>query len=415
MAIGSIGSFGTANSTSSGTTLVITTDAQLDAGNIGIVAIALDNTQTTDGNTSEVSGIVDSAGNTYTKLLEFCNGQGGAEAGATVSLWFTKAASTLASSGTITITFANTITSKAASAWEFTVGGGKTLEIPVGGTATIADDNDPPSNLVISGLASLERLYLRVTASERGSLSWVAGTNFTAITQAIANTGTNITSMLVSGEFRINTSTGETSNPTATTRSDCASVMVALEEVDEGVAPITRIATAITAAFSVITPTRVMGELVKIITPISAQFSVEDVARIMGTVSRTATVMIATFSVITPGISAAIIRVATAVMSVFSIATPARSMGEVARDATPITGEFSITAPNRLLQLVRSAAVVVAQFTLQTPARVMGTVVRIATSIIGSFSIITPTTIGGVVVEAISDYITKFRRRSRRG
>jgi hypothetical protein len=73
-------------SITSGTTLVCTTNQTVEAGNQLLVYTAFNNTGTTDADHSEVSSVTDSAGNTYTKVCEFTNGQGAAAAGITVSL-----------------------------------------------------------------------------------------------------------------------------------------------------------------------------------------------------------------------------------------------------------------------------------------------------------------------------------------
>ena len=120
-AFASVGNICSGSSTTAGLTLTCTAAAQLDTGNLGVLLIALDNTSTTNGNTTEVSTVVDNALNTWTKIREFCNGQGTAATGATVSVWYTIASANLPiTTGIITITFANTITSKAAKVWEFT-------------------------------------------------------------------------------------------------------------------------------------------------------------------------------------------------------------------------------------------------------------------------------------------------------
>jgi len=231
MAIGSVATLGTNNSTSSGTSLVITTSAQLDAGNIGLLAIAANNVSTTDQETSEISSVVDSAGNTWNKLKEWCNGNGSAGAGCIVSIWFTKAASNLASGGTITITFANTITSKAASAWEFTVDSGKTLQIATGGSTTANIDADALPSMSLSSLSNKEYLFFRGVAQEQRNTGLTATSSWTKISDAFANTGANGTSMAVLGEFRVLTATGATSLPRATI-TDNANILLALEEID---------------------------------------------------------------------------------------------------------------------------------------------------------------------------------------
>lgn len=237
MAIADAGDLGTGGSTSSGTTLAFSPAATLEAGNVGILAIGFDNASGNDGDNDEIQSVTDSVGNTWTKLAEFANGQGSAGAGAVIALWRTKATTNLTSAGTVTVTFKNTITAKSATLREFTVASGKTLAVAATSLATLAVDNgavgsvtSPPSG----SLSNKEYLFYRATASERGTLTWTATANYTKLTQGVADTGTNNTSLATNGEFRVVTATTETSNPSGSQSVDHASLMVALEEVDVG-------------------------------------------------------------------------------------------------------------------------------------------------------------------------------------
>ena len=235
MAFASFDTVGTATSKTSNTTLALTPTNQMDVNNIGVLVIALDNTSTVDGNTTEVSTVTDTANNVYEKLREFCNGQGTAAAGATVSVWFTRATADLPITGTLTITFANTITAKAASMWAFTVAANNTIQVASGGTADLATDGAAsPGSMTVSGLPSKEYLFFRGAASESSVVTaWTATANFTNITFANTTGAGSATNMRVRGEFRILTGTTSTSNPSDTSAaSDWASTFLALEEVD---------------------------------------------------------------------------------------------------------------------------------------------------------------------------------------
>ena len=230
-AITYIGSIGTQTANTSGNTLVITTSATLEAGNIAIVSIAMDNVGTTDADHSEITSVVDSSSNTYAKLCEFTNGQGGAAAGATASLYMTKATVQLTSGGTITVNFANSITSRVVRASEFTVSANYTL---TQSSTCQTDDNDgnDPSSLAFSGLSSVERLYFRAISEEGNSTTGITvTTDYTTIgAPVVADTGSNASSIGLRGEFKIATATGETSDPNTPGTLDGASVFVALHE-----------------------------------------------------------------------------------------------------------------------------------------------------------------------------------------
>lgn len=224
MSWSSIGNIGTAANAVSSTTITITTSATAEAGNVVLVAIGKDNTSTTTGDNSEVTGVTDSAGNTYTKICEHTRG-GVAAASITVSVWRSLITSQLTSGGTITASFATTI-AKGISAWEFSFGAGSTVSAPVGLVTQEGSANDPAS-LAVSGLGSAERLYVRAVGREGNSAAFTATGTWTAITAAQS------AGACVAAEFKIATSTGETSDP-SWTNGDNASAMFGLEEVAAG-------------------------------------------------------------------------------------------------------------------------------------------------------------------------------------
>ena len=224
MAFASVGTLGTGSSSSGGTSVAITTSATAEAGNLVVLIVALDNHSTSDQQTTEISSISDSGSNTWTKAGEYCNGQGAANAGATVSVWFSKLTTQIASGGTITATLANSKTYKCLTAWEFTVGSGT---IQTAGTLQVeAVDSGDTGSMAISGLTSKEYLFVRGVASEEGSIQMftptASHTEFTEVDAA--------DNMAATGEFRILTGTGDTSNPLQNSTFDNVSVFFALEE-----------------------------------------------------------------------------------------------------------------------------------------------------------------------------------------
>lgn len=236
-AITSIASIGTANSIVDGTSLAITTSANLEAGNIGLVIIATDNLGSADGDNSDVKSVADDAGNTYTKLCEYSYTEAGAGNGATAALYFTKATAQLDSGQTVTITFSGTVHSKAAQLWEFTVGAGNTLQLA--GTCQTEGVNgtggDGTGSLAISGLSNIERLYVRAVAHESNAVAnLTVTTDYTVIPFVRAEETTQAASMRSLGEFIIVTATESTSDPTLTTSLDAVSIFIALEEVPVG-------------------------------------------------------------------------------------------------------------------------------------------------------------------------------------
>lgn len=202
-------------------------------GEVIIFAVALDNTSTTDGQTSEVTSVTDSAGNTYVKLGEFCNGQGSAAAGAVISVWMALVTTAFTGSvDTFTVNLANSVTAKAWTARAFTVGAGNSLRL-AGTLQTLADDGADPGSMTISGLTSKEYLFVRASAGESNSTTGWTATNYTNFLGGQTSGGGAATNMLVRASYRVLTATGDTLDPSLAS-ADWASVYFALEEYTPG-------------------------------------------------------------------------------------------------------------------------------------------------------------------------------------
>lgn len=231
MAIASKGSMGVgASSTSNASYAMTTATTILAVGNIGILTSISDNSTTTDGDNSEVTSVTDSVGNIWTKLGEYTNSPGGvAGDGVTCSVWMTKCTVQLATGGTITINFNGNRTDKCCSCWAYTIGTGKVL-VPAAPlvTSEVNAANGFGSS-AFSSLVSLSRLYFRGLGKEVNSTTDITvSASFTAIT--LTRSRNNASAVIVRGEFRINTSTGETSNPTLAVSGDTAGLFFALDE-----------------------------------------------------------------------------------------------------------------------------------------------------------------------------------------
>lgn len=226
--VGTLGSVGSANANQS--SLVLTTSATLEKTNLGVFILAVDNNQTTDGDEGAVSSVSDNAGNTWLKAVEFTNGQGAAQGGATCSFWYKmpNVGVQLTSGGTITANFTNASSRDAATAfaWEYTIIADGT--VAVAGTNTLADDAADPSSLDLT-TSNEALLRIRGIASELNSTTNLTNTtNWTVMTvQRSSNTAA---AQSVRGEFRIVTATNAASNPTLAS-ADHASVYVAFREL----------------------------------------------------------------------------------------------------------------------------------------------------------------------------------------
>ncbi len=234
MAFANSGTMGTgANSTSNSTYNLTTATTNLAVGNLGVLINVTDNTSTSDGNNNEHTSVTDSVGNSWVKVAERTNSPTAAAAdGVTISIWITKCSVALNTGGTITMNFTSNRTDKASIAWAFTMTAGQAA---VEGAADQLGEVNGANNfasLTFSGLASAARLYLRGCSKEAniGTTGFANTTNFTSMGQIRSRN--NAAAVGACGEFRINTSTGETSNPTLAISGDTSDIFLALIEQD---------------------------------------------------------------------------------------------------------------------------------------------------------------------------------------
>jgi hypothetical protein len=219
-----------ANKTDATSIAHTTTTTAVAAGDLVIVVVAKDNAAATNGNTNEITSVTDSAGNTYTKIREYCNSRGAANGGATVAAYYSLASFALGIGGTITANFSDTRAAKALSAWAFTATG-DSLTIEAGAQDSAVTGGDAGGALTISSLPSGEHLFLRATAIEvTFSTGQGAGTNYTALTNAGTAVAGSASNMQVAGEWRILAATGDTSDPATFSPFDAASFYVAVTE-----------------------------------------------------------------------------------------------------------------------------------------------------------------------------------------
>jgi hypothetical protein len=220
-------------------TLLETSFSSAVAGELYVVTIALDNTATTDGQTTLVSSVrfrdsgnVNDIGDLI-KLGEFTNAQGAAGAGATVSVWYG-----IVPSGTwfLRVTHAS-VTARALQVHNFSV----TSSLATTGTLqTLANDGADAGSMTIGSLTSREYLAIRGIAGEGPSATALTPTSgWTGMSGAVGTSGGSATTnMSVRGELRIQTATTFTSDPTSGIGAvDHASVLGVLYEVGGGPAP----------------------------------------------------------------------------------------------------------------------------------------------------------------------------------
>lgn len=217
MAISSIGTRGTQVSGAAGTTVARAPSATVAAGRVLICQVAQ------NGNASTT--VTDAVGNTWEFLGSGSNSAGNARS----DVWMCNVETQLTTANSITVTFGASVTHKSMSLWEFSVDAGNILIESATAVANESTGNGFGS-VSFSSLASKQRLYLRALAKQANSTTAITATSgFT--TQALTLRSANNTAAIAQrGEFRINTSTGETSNPTLAVAGNTGNVFVALEE-----------------------------------------------------------------------------------------------------------------------------------------------------------------------------------------
>ncbi len=236
MAITAVGGFGTSSSGTSTTTLTHNTSQTIgSAVGVAMLWVVSDNIATADGNTTDHQSITGGVG-TWTKLGEYTNTVGGAAAdGVTVSLWkYQQSSGSSEAAFNATITFSAAVVDKCAIGWRFAVTSGNTLSLDTEASPNPSPNGTDGSNdfgsVAFSSLSSQERLYIRALGKEANTTTAITvSTNFTNTT--VVRSRNNAAAVIARGEFRINTSTGETSNPTLAVSGDTAGLFAALEEV----------------------------------------------------------------------------------------------------------------------------------------------------------------------------------------
>lgn len=227
----SAGSIGTANSkTTDQATLVLTTTATAEAGNVVVVIVAKDNTQTTNAASTNIT-LADSATNTWTKLGERTYSAGAAKDGTTVAMFVSQLTNQLASSGTITATLGGTQANNDASAmtaWEFVAGSGIVLDVATAQVVTNGFASGTTNvTHTLSSLPSKRYLWLHALGLEWNADIYTAPTGYTEIVSASSAGSTSATNQTVSGAFRVFTDTNQTISTTVT-GADKASIFAAI-------------------------------------------------------------------------------------------------------------------------------------------------------------------------------------------
>jgi len=227
MAFTAVGAYGTGQVKTAGAVVeLFQPNLTLAVGNLLVVTIANDNTQTTDGASTSVTSVVGSHSGTFTKAAEITNGAGAAAAGVACSIWYKRITTAVNPfDDTITITCAAGVVAKAAGCYIFN---SDQAQISVAQVLTSVNDTDP-GTMTISGLTSRSYLFIRADATERGNYGYLTSTNYTAFMQNTTNEPGDATDVSIGAEYRIFTGTGDTTDPVTGTP-ESASVYVAFTD-----------------------------------------------------------------------------------------------------------------------------------------------------------------------------------------
>jgi hypothetical protein len=232
--LGQLGNTAHAASASSVTHTTATTN--MVAGDCGVLFVVTDNIAAVDGNNNEHTSVTGGTG-VWTKVSEYTNSNAGAGNGVTISLWIFNSTGTNSIGTVFTINFSGAIVEKALTMHGYSKATGTLLVASAEpGTNPITSQVDAANDFgssAFAGLASASRLYFRAMGKEANSVTDITpSTNFTVTGRTRSQ---NAASAVFSrGEYRINTSTGETSNPTLAVSGDTAGLFAAFVESTSG-------------------------------------------------------------------------------------------------------------------------------------------------------------------------------------
>ena len=217
MAWASVGALFSFNSvTANLSPIVITTSATLQVGRVAVIVIAVNNAVGTDGDSTSITGVTDSAGNTWSKVREWTEAPTAfAAVGTSCAMWWTQATVQLTSGGTITATVSN------AGANDATAAVGHIFSVAANAIASVqgsagngAAATDPAAMDVATPNAEFLRIRGIALETNNAGAGTVTAGGWASMGMAVANTGSAGSSMKAWTEYLISTGTGASSNPT---------------------------------------------------------------------------------------------------------------------------------------------------------------------------------------------------------
>ena len=205
--------------------ITVTPTGTITVGKMAFLAVATDNSATVDGCGETSHSVEDTAGNTWTRILECTETDGAVDDGAKISLFATKVTTQLTTSNTVTVTFQSSRSDIIAMLFEATVTAGNTLEVAQTGTGQNS------LTAAVSSLTSREYLFLYHAGAEGEDAAKSPTTNYTELFDIITTTsGALDVNIAAYVQTRIATLTSSSALPTAWTFTNAISSLTALFE-----------------------------------------------------------------------------------------------------------------------------------------------------------------------------------------
>ena len=220
---------GTGNSTTSGATLAITTTATINEGEFIVVCVGADNSGAS-GASSTIS-VTDSAGNVYTLRTDHLRDPGAADAGISNRQFCAPCVRTLASGATITVNFSPNTTCKAAVVWRVIPTTGFQIQF-----VTQAGTNGASANPTITTASvTAGNIVIGATCAETSTTptadSDTSNGNWSTAQVGLANSGSGVTSAIVTSQYKVVTGTATQTYNTTLIALDNAISIITLTEV----------------------------------------------------------------------------------------------------------------------------------------------------------------------------------------
>lgn len=228
------GNRGTATEKTSDQTLTLTPNGDLAAGNYALLAVVIDNTSTSEGQTTDLSVTDNGPGATWVRLREQTEANTAALTGVTCALFMAHLRYPLTTAHTVSIAIAANSTAKGAGLAELSVAAGSQLIEPASGDTGANAPATTTYSVALAGFSNIPCLYVGMAAAEEELDTAVTlDAAYTALGFGSIGSGTggaNITNVRARVGTLANTSTGDTFNQTGLTSADRATILVRLEE-----------------------------------------------------------------------------------------------------------------------------------------------------------------------------------------